>query len=551
MAECDVSERNGAQALVEALINSGVGTVYGVPGEETTALMAALADSSLDFVLCRHEQAAAFMASVHGRLTGRPAVCLATLGPGATNLITGVADATLDHVPMIAITGQGGLDRLGRESHQIIDLEALFAPVTKQSRTLLTADAVPGAVAEAVRLAQAEKPGAVHLCLPEDVASAPTRTQCVPVPETDTPLATPDAVARAARRLSQAERPILLVGAGALRAGAAQATRRFAEATGIAVVTSFMAKGILPADHPLNLFTVGQPEGDYVDAGLEAADLILSVGFDPVEYPAGQLTRDGAVPVLHLGETEAPVDAGWQVALQVSGALPNTLEDLQSRLEGRRWEMPGTYVAVRAGMQKAFARQYSASADGPIAPQDICAEITAQLAPEDTVLSGVGLHKLWVARHVLPKRAGQVIIPNGLAGMGLALPGAVAAARLQTSGRVLAICGDGDVMMNVQDMETASRLGLDLTVLVWEDGGYGLIDAYQAKQGDDGPEFGFGSPHWGRLARAFGWSHAPVSGLRDLGGLLRAAHDSAGPTLMSLQVDFGAGGGLPGLRTAA
>lgn len=328
--------RSGAQALVESLFSAGVDTVYGVPGEETTALMAALHDSEMAFVLCRHEQAAAFMAGVHGRLTGRPAACLATLGPGATNLVTGVADATLDFVPMIAITGQGGCGRLGRESHQIIDLEALFAPVTKQSRTLLEADAVPGAVAEAVRLARAEKPGAVHLCLPEDVADAQTALRDVPVPQVLPSPPAPEAIAQALTLLTRAERPILLAGAGVIRAGATAELRAFAEATGIAVVTSFMAGGVLPPEHELTLFTVGQPEGDYVDLSFEAADLIVSVGFDPVEYPAADLSRDGAIPVLHLGAGPAPADAGWHVAGQVVAGLPETLAALAEALEARQ-----------------------------------------------------------------------------------------------------------------------------------------------------------------------------------------------------------------------
>lgn len=543
--------RTGAAALIEALSEAGVTTVYGVPGEETTALMAALAKSDLDFVLCRHEQAAAFMAGVHGRLTGQPAACLATLGPGATNLVTGVADATLDFVPLVAITGQGALGRLGRESHQIIDLEALFAPITKQSRTLLDADAIPGAVAEAVRVATAEKPGAVHLCLPEDVASAQTSAPVHPVAHPALPLANDATLALAADRLRAAERPVILVGAGALRAKAAEEVRGLAEATGIAVVTSFMATGVLPADHTLTLFTIGQPEGDYVDMGLEAADLILSVGYDPIEYPVDHLTRDGVTPVVHLGQSPAPADAGWPLVAEVTGALPATLEGLRTRLRGQHWDMPGTFSAVREGMRRTLRRPQTETETGPIAPQDICAEITAQLRPRDTVLSGVGLHKLWVARHVSPKRAGQVIIPNGLAGMGLALPGAVAAARLPTEGRVLAICGDGDVLMNVQDMETAARLGLDLTVMVWEDGGYGLIDAHQEKAGAEAPQFRFGTPDWGQLAEAFGWSHAPVSGMSDLAQVLKAAHDSTGPTLISVKVDYDAGGGLPRARKAA
>ena len=292
--------RTGAEALVAALQALGVTTIYGVPGEETTELMEAISASSLEFELCRHEQAAAYMASVHGRMTGRPAVCLSTLGPGATNLVTGVADANLDHVPLIALTGQGARGRIGRDAHQMIDLEALFRPVTKLSRTILTADAVPGSVAEAWRQAVSGRPGAVHLCLPEDVAAAPTDRPPVPVPAPQATCPSPEALDAAADRIRAAERPLILAGAGVLRGRAADALRAFAETTRVPVVTTFMAKGILPAEHPQTLFTIGQPGGDYIDLALGAADLIIAMGVDPVELSAADFTRDGRIPVVAI-----------------------------------------------------------------------------------------------------------------------------------------------------------------------------------------------------------------------------------------------------------
>lgn len=541
-------ELTGAQHLVRSLSHLGVTTVYGVPGEETTDLMAAIRESDLDFVLCRHEQGAAFMASVHGRLTGMPAVCLATLGPGATNLVTGVSDAQLDHVPLIALTGQGSRDRLGRESHQIIDLEKLFEPVTKLSRHILDPQDVPASVAEAFRLSLAEKPGAVHLSLPEDVAQARVSAKVVPValPEHGAPDG--QMLAAAVARIKGAKRPVLIVGAGAYRAGAADALRRLAETTHIPLATTFMAKGVLPLDHPQNLFTVGQPETDYVDLSLDAADLVISIGFDPVEYPTLKITRNGKVPVVNLDTHAAPVDSGWGIEVQVVGDIAKSVAGLVEGLDNRTWPEVKAFAATRDGMRKALNRRRSDDETGPIAPADICAEITRQLRDDDTVLSGVGLHKLWVARNVQARNPGQVIVPNGLAGMGLALPGAIAAARLKSSGRVLAVCGDGDMLMNVQEMETASRLGLRLTVMVWEDGGYGLIDEHQ---GDDAPDNSFNAPNWSELAHAFGWIHAPVDGLGSLPAVLSAAHDAEGPTLITLPVDYAADGGMPSVTDAA
>ena len=535
--------QNGAEALIACLQDAGLTTVFGVPGEETTGLMEAMEGSDIDFVLCRHEQGAAFMASVHGRLTGKPGVCLATLGPGATNLVTGVADAQLDHVPLIAITGQGGLARQGRMSHQMIDLEALFVPITKLSRTILDADDIPASFAEAMRQATSGRPGAVHLCLPEDVAAAPCKTPPLPLTSMPQIRAGESDVQALADHLSRAERPVLVAGAGVLRNDASAALRDFAETTGIAVATTFMAKGILPPEHDQTLFTVGQSEEDWVDLALQAADLIVMVGFDAVEYPPLALVTDRSQNVCVIDTDPPRADTGLHVAAQAIGDISETLADLRRCLDDRRWPAVPAFDAARDGMRLALQRQMTTEDTGPIAPADICRAITDLLQPADTVLSGVGMHKLWIARQVQPRRAGQLIVPNGLAGMGLALPGALAAARLQTEGRVLAVCGDGDVMMNVQEMETITRMGLRLTVLVWVDGGLGLIDAHQ---GDDGPELPFSNPLWDQLARAFGWSHAAVSGTRDLADLLQAAHSAEGPTLLTVPVDYSAGGQMPG-----
>ena len=538
----DTTKQTGGALLVDCLVHAGIDTVFGVPGEETTEIMEALAASDIDFVLCRNEQGAAFMASVHGRLTGQPGVCLATLGPGATNLVTGVADAQLDHVPLIAITGQGARGRLGRMSHQMIDLEALFAPVTKLSRTLLMADDIPASFAEAMRLAMADRPGAVHLTLPEDVAAAATTACPLETPPQPVMRAAQDTLISLADSLSGAKRPVIIAGAGVVRAGAADALRTFAEVTQIPLATTFMAKGILPEDHPQTLFTVGQSEEDWVDLALQATDCALMVGFDAVEYAPLSLNIPERAQILVADTTAPRADTGLRIDVQAIGDIGHTLMDVRTRLNGQRWGDTPAFVAARDGMMRALARQVTDDASGPVSPVEICRAVTDAIRPEDTVLSGVGMHKMWIARHVQPKRAGQLIVPNGLAGMGLALPGAVAAARLQQDGRVLAICGDGDVMMNVQEMETITRLGLRLTVMVWVDGGLALIDDHQ---GQSGPSFGFANPQWAQLADAFGWTYAPVQGLRDLSNLLSAAQSAAGPTLLTVPVDYAAAGTMP------
>ncbi len=529
--------QTGAELFVECLEKAGIDTIFGIPGEENTDLMLALEGSKIEFVLCRHEQGAAFMASVHGRLTGKPAGCLATLGPGATNLITGVADANLDHIPLVAITGQGGLSRMGRESHQMIDLEALFRPVTKHSHTILHGDTIPGAVAEAVRVARFDKPGAVHLCLPEDIAAAPAEGTALPVFDPPRHVPEPDAIVAASQQISRARRPIILAGHGVIRADAAEALQNLAEATTLPVAATFMAQGVLPDDHTLTLFTVGQPFSDPVDKAFEAADLILSVGFDPIEYPIEKLTNGGDTKVVHLGQSPGPADAGWHLAADVTGDLRSSLEGLAAGLTGVTWDLPDEITEARDAMRAAHDREITRSDKGPIAPRDILRAVNRHIVREDIVISGVGAHKMWIARHLLPKRPGQSIIPNGLAGMGLALPGAIAAARL-CEGRALAICGDGDLLMNVQEMETAARLGLKLTVMVWDDGGYGLIKWKQDQDAGRHTDLDFQNPDWAHLAKAFDWHHRHCTGLADLPDALLDASETDGPTLLTLQVDY-------------
>ncbi|NOE20808.1 acetolactate synthase large subunit [Ruegeria atlantica] len=531
-----------ADLLISCLEANGVTAAFGVPGEETTELVSAIDRSGIDFVLCRHEQSAAFMASVHGRLTGNPALCIATLGPGATNLVTGVADATLDHVPMIAITGQGARDQLGRESHQIIDLESLFVPITKFSRTLVLADEIPQVVAEAARHCNADKPGAVHLSLPEDLAGVPTTAEpFVASPPAETRPAT-DAVVRAARLVSQSKEPVILAGHGVIRANAAELVRDLSEKLSAPVLTTFMAKGILAPDHPLCLHTIGQPGEELASKAFELSDLVIAIGFDPVEYPPAKVTLSGMRPVLEISDVASTVDVNWPVKAALTGDLLQSIGALHKATAQR--ELQTAFEDLRRKINETLEQGATTSKGKCLTPSDICKEISNTLRDSDVLLSGVGLHKLWIARNVQAKRAGQIIIPNGLAGMGLALPGAIEAARQLETGRVIAVCGDGDFLMNVQEMETATRLCVPVTVLVWEDNGYGLIDEKQP--GDR--EFAFRNPDWASLAQAFGWVYHDIDTPAKLGPALQAAADIAVPTLLRVPVDYAAEGGMPAAR---
>ncbi|MEJ6389452.1 thiamine pyrophosphate-binding protein [Gymnodinialimonas ulvae] len=509
----------GAEAFVQCLSDGGIDTVFALPGEETSDLMAALQASEIEIVLCRHEQAAAFMASVHGRLTGRPAACLATLGPGATNLVTGVADATLDHVPLIAITGQGARSRLhrGAASHQIIDLERLFQPVAKQSVLIREASQIGDLVAEALRTAIGGTPGAVHVSLPEDLAGATldTAPSSIGKPQIAAPFPNPKALSDAVNQLNAATRPLVLAGAGVGRAGADGAFADFIDRTGLPVATSFMAKGLLPPDHALHLGAFGLPVNDHVDRAIAASDLLIAVGLDPVEYPVSKLSQGGEIPTLRIDTTEGQRDLGWRVTSEVIGDFEATLDGL-GRAASRKADLWADARAARAGLLSDLNHALGKLDDTPPSDTALVAALNNTLGDGDLILSGVGTHKLSLARNLMPGEPGQVIIANGLAGMGLALPGTIAAARLGRYDRVLAVCGDGDVMMNIQDMETATRLDLAMSVVVWIDGGYGLIEDKQEGETGQRPDLGFSQIDWAQLAGAFGWHHTSCNTARDL-----------------------------------
>ncbi|WP_425093488.1 thiamine pyrophosphate-binding protein [Tropicimonas sp. S265A] len=528
-----------AQLFARSLAAGGIDTVYAMPGEETIALMNALEKSPIDVILCRHEQGAAFMASVHGRLTGRPAACLATLGPGATNLITGVADAQLDGVPLIAITGQGARERVarGRDSHQIIDLTALFEPVTKRSETLYTCHVIPGVVAEALRIAQAPTPGAVHLSLPEDLAELEATGEPIIHDRSFTPSCNPGAVSAAVDCIQRADRALALVGAGVIRAGATGDLTQFLTCAQIPVATSFMGKGTVPIEHELHLGAFGLPGKDHVDQAIASADVLVAIGVDPVEYPFTKLSG-GNTPVVNVSDVAMPRNLGAPVAVDVVGHIGASLSELGKNLapEGQAlWDEAQTAQLRMLDEQNAALNAIEVQ---PPSASALVAALNLSVGEDDLILSGVGTHKLALAREFMCRFPRQLIVPNGLAGMGLALPGAIAAARLRQSGRVIAVCGDGDVLMNVQEMETAKRLGVDLTVVVWVDGGLGLIEDKQEADTGDRPNLSFHDLDWASLARTFGWAHRACTTAAELRDTLKDTAMSRGLHLVTVPVRY-------------
>jgi acetolactate synthase-1/2/3 large subunit len=514
--------------------------VYGVPGEENADFMLSLEDSSIEFVLCRQEQGAAFMAEVHGRLTGEPGVCLSTLGPGATNLMTAVADGNMDRAPLVVLTGQADRERLHKESHQVMDVVGMMRPVTRWSQSVLHPDNIPELVRKAFKLAASEKPGACHLELPEDVAGLEATTS--PIPAERPRRAVPDdkIMDRAFELLRSASRPVILAGNGAIRTRASKQLRRFAERANVGVMSTFMAKGCIDRDDPNCLFTIGLQARDVVACAIDDADLVITVGYDMVEYHPHLWNPRGDKRILHVDFLPAEVDEHYRVDVEVVGDLSHALWMLNERLEAHpevRFDAE-RQRDVRRDMIADFEAHKDDDTEGAIRPQKVLWDVRQALGRDDVLLSDVGAHKLWVARYYQCHEPNTCLIPNGFCAMGFALPGAIAAARTLPGRRVLAVCGDAAFLMNVQEMETAKRLGAKLVAMVWEDRAYGLIEWKQQTEFGRHTDLSFGNPDFVALAHAFGWNGHRVERSAELRGVLEAAFEEDGPSLVVLPIDY-------------
>jgi acetolactate synthase-1/2/3 large subunit len=527
---------NAAELLVRCLENEGVRYVFGIPGEETLALNAALEDSTqIQFVLTRHEQAAAFMADVYGRLSSYPGVCLATLGPGATNLLTGVADAQLDRSPLVAITGQAGLERVHKESHQYLDIVGMFEPVTKWTTRITVADTVPEVVRKAFRVARIEKPGATHIELPEDVAAEKTDARPLEVRRTSYAKAQDEALAKAAELIDAAKAPLILAGNGAARRHAVghpavDALRRFAERTRIPTTWTYMAKGVIDPQSPYALGPVGlqRPGAELSNLPeLANADLVIAVGYDLVEWAPVLWNPRSDKAVIHIDSVAAELDGHYQPSVELVGELDDSLTALTAVVRARSERAPR--------QRRVFS--VSASTEPAIPPRAVIHALREALGPEDVVICDVGAHKVWLARHFPTSTPNTVVISNGLASMGIALPGAIAAKLVRPDRKVVAFTGDGGFLMNVQELETAKRLKVAIVVVVLVDGRLGVIEVNERRL--FGRTFGtaFGNPDFVQLARAFGVAGFAVTGAGDLGPTLRRALELNEPAVVAVPWD--------------
>ena len=530
-----MTDRKASDVFVECLEAEGVRYVFGIPGEETLDLSESLANSSIQFVPVRHEQGGAYMADAYGRLTGRAGVCLGTLGPGATNLVTAVADAFLDRAPLVALTGQSDLERMHKESHQYIDLIGILRPIVKWNARVSSPEIVPEVVRKAFAVAESEKPGATHLELPEDVMARPLDAKPLTRHAPVQPEPRARELERAAEIICSAENPVALAGNGAVRTAAASALRTFAAETGIPVAETFMAKGLLDDEDPHALGTVGLQARDYALAGFEDADVVLTIGYDLVEHSPRNWNPDRDKQIVMIDTVAAEIDEFYTPAVELIGDIPHVLSRLTTACA--QSPAPGGSPQLRDLVQGAL---HAGRDDDsfPMRPPRALWEIRQVLRREDILVSDVGLHKLWIGRMFPTHEPNTVLIANGLAGMGFALPTAIGAKLVHPARRVIAVHGDGGFLMNAQELETAVRLRTSVVNVIWENGQFGSIAWKQDKR--FGRHFGvdFGNPDFVALAQAFGVPAWRCSSPGELGRRLSDALDLDLPSVIVVPIDY-------------
>ncbi len=531
-----MSERKASDVFVECLEAEGVKYVFGIPGEETLDLNESLAKSSVSFLPVRHEQGGAYMADMYGRLTGRAGVCLGTLGPGATNLVTAVADAFLDHAPLVALTGQSDLERMHKESHQYIDLLGIMRPIVKWNARVTSPNIIPEVVRKAFKVAQAQKPGATHLELPEDVLAAPLDVAPLPVrAERRRPEVSSAELMRAVQLIQDAVNPVMLAGNGAVRVGASQTLREFSRATGIPVAETFMGKGLLDYEEERALGTVGLQAHDYALAGFEEADLVITVGFDLVEHAPKHWNPDSDKTILCIDTVSPDVDENFMTAVDLVGDIEHILSRLTDECRGL-----GASGGSRRLNDLVLGRFEAAKDDDhfPVQPPRALWEIRKALGRQDILISDVGLHKLWIGRMFPAHEPNTVMIANGLAGMGFAVPSAIAAKLVHPDRKVVAVAGDGGFLMNCQELETATRLKTPFVTVIWENEQFGSIVWKQDNK--FGEHFGvdFTNPDFVKLADAFGMPAWRCESIEDFQRHLTHALGLEVPSLIVLPIDY-------------
>jgi len=529
-----------AELFVKCLENEGVETIFGIPGEENLDVMDALRDSSIQFITVRHEQGAAFMADVYGRLTGKAGVCLATLGPGATNLITGFADANMDRAPIVAIAGQGATTRMHKESHQVLDLVNLFEPISKYSTEIREPEIIPELVRKAFKDAEAEKPGGAFISFPENIAAMqlegdqaledlPLKVQSPIVS-----IASDEKIKQAAEIIDAARYPIIMAGNGVIRANASASLVAFAEALNIPVAQTFMAKGCIPFSHPLSLGSVGLQAHDYVACGFDRADVVICIGFDMVEYHPKSWHPLKEKKLIHIDPTYAEVDAHYILEAGVLGDISSSLQRIVEQAKN-------THTAKTTNLKDIIINEldnFSEDESYPLKPQKILYDTRKALADEDILISDVGAHKMWIARLYRCELPNTCIISNGFASMGIGVPGAIAAKMTYPNKNVLTITGDAGFMMNSQEIETALRYNIAIVIMIWNDSEYGLIKWHQQRRFGRTGNISFNNPDFVKYAESFGAKGYRVEKAADLLPTIRKAIADNTVVVIDVPVDY-------------
>ena len=541
--------------FIRCLEAEGVEYIFGIPGEETSDLIMSLLDSKIKFVLVRHEQAAAFMADMYGRLTQKVGVCLSTLGPGATNLTTGVANANMDRSPILVITGQTDTDFLHKESHQNMDAVAMFKPMTKWRWSIRNADSIPEIVRRAFKIALEEKAGAVHLELPQDIAKMQSDIKPIKTQQVFRSRPNEELIGKAANLILESKTPILLVGNGCIRGRPSLYVRKFVEKTGICSMNTFMAKGVISDKSDRHLHTIGIREADHASIAMREADLVIAIGYDLVEYSPKHWNGSLDKKIIHIDFTPAESDTYYPPTIEIAADIEYTMYAILEEIERIRKqdeteeEKQRQYSIPHSDLPELFKtikreivwrlERYKNDFSYPIKPEKLVLDVRDALDESDIVISDVGVHKLWIAKIYNTYTPNTCIVPNGFCSMGFALPAAIAAQLVDPSHKIVAMCGDGGFLMNVQEIETAVRLRLPIIVIVWCDYDYGMISLKQIYEFGRSAFTKFNNPNFVKLAESFGATGYNVRSTEEFSKVLEKAKVSkSSPVIISIDVDY-------------
>ena len=523
--------------MVKALENEGVEYIFGIPGEENLDLLESLRNSKIEVVITRHEQGAGFMAATLGRLTGKVGVCLSTLGPGATNLVTAAAYAQLGAMPMMMITGQKPIKTSKQARFQIIDVVEMMGPVTKYARQIVHGANIPSAIREAIRLAEEERPGAVHLELPEDIAGEQIADPFLFDPEpARRPAAEAKAIAQAVKMIEEAHHPLLLVGAGANRKRTSNMLKQFVELTGIPFICTQMGKGVIDERHPKYMGTAALSDNDSVHDATAAADLIINVGHDVIEKPPFFMT-DGGFEVLHVSFASASVDAIYFPQQEVVGDIANAIWQINQTIQVQdQWDF-STFRTVQKEVQE-HTTEKSDDPSFPLIPQRLVADVRKAMPEDGIICLDNGMYKIWFARNYKAYQPNTILLDNALATMGAGLPSALGASFVYPDRKILAICGDGGFMMNSQELETAVRTGRNVTILILRDDSYGMIRWKQGSAGFEDWGLQFGNPDFVAYAESYGAKGYRVERTDDFLTLLERCLESGSVNVIEVPIDY-------------